>query len=71
MYCAIRDTLTHGNFFLLTSSLRVNEAELEDFVGHGFFLFSYKIIKFDKQIVHLVRQFNSSRLRQFATLYSL
>ena len=32
------------------------------------FLFSYKIIKFDK---HLVRQFNSSRLRQFATLYSL
>ena len=35
------------------------------------FLFSYKIIKFDKQILHLVRQFNSSRLQQFATLYSL
>ena len=54
----------------LTSSPRVNEAELEGFVGYGFFLFSYKIIKFDKQIL-LVRQFNSSRLRQFATLYSL
>ena len=35
------------------------------------FLFSYKIIKFDKHVVQIVRQFKSSRLRQFATLYFL
>ena len=57
-------------FLLLSSSPRVNEAELEGFVGYGFFLFSYNMVEIHKQIVHLVHQFNSSRLWLFATLYS-
>ena len=64
-----------GTFVCVLSHLNKQSASqrgrTKGFRRIRFFLFSYKIIKFNKQIVHLVRQFNSSRLQQFATLYSL